>query len=151
LFQIFGDARSVQRELFWNSEVRQSRWFQFVSIPRGWDGHSDILTIILEVKMDFFGGFTLVKWESRMSNGKKWNNNNSLKADDNLNSCHFTLKDPLNLPLKIFSLTAEVKHQTIRCYFEWDSHFIDISVFDNCNAHTFSVIRWLHIWLRTVD
>jgi hypothetical protein len=75
-----------------------------------------------------------------MWNGKKWNNNNGLTADDNLNSCHFTLKNPFDLPLMLFPLTAEVKHQTIRCYSGWDLHFIDISVFDKCNANTFSVI-----------
>jgi hypothetical protein len=30
-------------------------------------------------------------------------------------------------------------------------HFIDISVFDKCNANTFSVIWWLHILLRALD
>jgi hypothetical protein len=32
LFRIFGDAHGVRRELFWNSGVTQSRWFQFISV-----------------------------------------------------------------------------------------------------------------------
>jgi hypothetical protein len=95
--------------------------------------------------MNFFGYCTLVKWESQMWKGRKGNDNNGLTADDDLKSCYFTLKNPFNLPPNIFPLTAEIKHQTIRCYSGWDSHFIDISVFDDCSASTSSVIRWLHV------
>jgi hypothetical protein len=89
------------------------------------------------LRLLYFGemGITNVEGEER-----KGNDNISLKADDDLKSCYFTLKNPYNLPLNIFPLTAEVNHQTIRCYSGWDSHFIDIYVFDNCNANTSSVI-----------
>jgi hypothetical protein len=47
--------------LFWNCGVRLSQWFQFVSVSHRCEGHSDILTIMLETEMSCFGCFTLVK------------------------------------------------------------------------------------------
>jgi hypothetical protein len=73
-----------------------------------------------------------------MWNRKKTNDDSGLKADDNLERCHFTLKNPFNLPVKIFPLTAEVNDQTIRCYSGWD-HTLLIFLFSITGMQTLSV------------
>jgi hypothetical protein len=98
--------------------------------------------VILDTKGNIFGGFTPVEWESRVWNGKKRDENNCLKADDSQKSFLFTLKNPHNLPAKIFLLKAEKKQQAILCSsrrgpcFGYD--LCDIWVDDNCNSNTSS-------------
>jgi hypothetical protein len=98
--------------------------------------------VILDTKGNIFGGFTPLKWESRVHNGKWGNDDNCYKADDSLKSFLFTLKNPHNIPARRFALKAEEKDHAIICRFGYgpnfgqDSFARDVAVRDNCNAHT---------------
>jgi hypothetical protein len=72
-------------------------------------------------------------------NGKFWNENNLWKKDGNQKSFVFTLKNPNNIPAKIFALKTEEKNRTIDCNSTCGpcfDHGYDIAVSDNCNAST---------------
>jgi hypothetical protein len=62
------------------------------------DDHANTLTIIEDTEGNIFGGFTPVKWESRVWNGKKGPENNCFKADESESSFIFTLRNPHGLP-----------------------------------------------------
>jgi hypothetical protein len=95
--------------------------------------------VILDTEGNIFGGFTPLKWESRVWNGKDGNENNCCKADGSQKSFLFTLKNPHNIPAR-FALKAEKKHFAICCNSERGPEFgvgpCDIAVFDNCNTNT---------------
>jgi hypothetical protein len=92
--------------------------------------------VILDTKGNIFGGFTPLKWESRVWNGKAGDRNNTWKADVSQRSFLFTLKNPFDIPERRFVLKAENKHQAIRCESRSGPNFCDIRVEDNCNANT---------------
>jgi hypothetical protein len=84
--------------------------------------------VILDTKGNIFGGFTPVKWESRVHDGKFGDENNCFKADNSLKSFLFTLKNPHNIPARRFALKAEKKHEAICCYSFRGPFFRDICV-----------------------
>jgi hypothetical protein len=131
--EIFAEFREKQFSLLW----RGGRdGFSCSDFHRRCDGHANTLTVILDTKGNIFGGFTPLKWESLVWNGKKGKENNTLKADDSQKSFIFTLKNPHNLPAKRFALNAEMKWRAIDCYSEWGPAFYNIAVSENCNANT---------------
>jgi hypothetical protein len=84
--------------------------------------------VILDTDGNIFGGFTPVRWDSG-----DWH----FKADDNLKSFVFTLKNPHNVPARRFALNAENKYGAIWCNSEYGPVFYSgIVVFNNCNANT---------------
>jgi hypothetical protein len=64
--------------------------FQGKEFHRRCDGHTNTLTVILDMKGNIFGGFTPVEWESPAP--WKW------KADDSQKRYVFTLKNPQQHP-----------------------------------------------------
>jgi hypothetical protein len=98
------------------------------------DGHANTLTVILDTDDNVFGGFTPVKWESRV-----WNWNSCRKADKSLTSFIFTLHNPHNVPARRFALKAEKKDEAICCDSEDGPHFCDIQIKDHCNANTSAI------------
>jgi hypothetical protein len=86
--------------------------------------------VILDTKGNIFGGFTPVKWESRVWNAKY--------GKDSQKSFVFTLKNPNNIPARRFALNPEMKDRAIACDAKWGPHFCDIAVSDNCKANTTS-------------
>jgi hypothetical protein len=76
------------------------------------DGHANTLTLISDTDGNVFGGFTPVKWESRVY---KLGRGNPYKGDDSLRSFLFTLRNPRGVPPRKFALTAEWKDQAITC------------------------------------
>jgi hypothetical protein len=141
--EIFAEFQEKRFSLLW----RGSRdGFKVKEFHVRCDGHSNTLTVILDTKGNIFGGFTPVRWESRVWNGKYGKDNNCLTADDSLKSFVFTLKNPHNISARRFALKSEMKHQAIYCnsergpYFGYDRP--DIAVFDDCNTNTRS-FTWL--------
>jgi hypothetical protein len=98
--------------------------------------------VILDTKGNIFGGFTPVKWESRVWNKKYWDENNCYKGDDSLKSFLFTLKNPHKISARRFALKSQDKHRAICCDSEQGPCFgyynssYDIFVSDNCDANT---------------
>jgi hypothetical protein len=90
----------------------------------------------LDTDGNVFGGFTPVKWESRVWNRMYEDNDNRWKADDSQESFVFTLKNPHNIPARRFALMARMKHLAICCGSEWGPWFCGIRVSDECNANT---------------
>jgi hypothetical protein len=131
--KIFAEFRGKQFSLLW----RGGRdGFEAKEFHRRCDGHSNSLTVILDTKGNIFGGFTPLKWESRVWNGKDEKENNTLKADDSQKSFVFTLKNPHNIPAKRFALNAEMKWRAIGCNSKRGPNFYDIVISDNCNTNT---------------
>jgi hypothetical protein len=132
--EIFEDFRGERFTLLW----RGSRdGFGAGDFHKRCDGHANTLVVILDTKGNIFGGFTPAKWESSMF-GKD-------KADPSLKRFLFTLKNPHNVPARRFALKAENEDEAIFCYSVYGPHFIDILVFDNCNANTDS---WTELGLN---
>jgi hypothetical protein len=101
------------------------------------DGHANTLTLICDTNGNIFGGFTPLKWESRVWNGKHWNEDNTYKADDSLKSFVFTLNNPHNFPANKFSLKSEKKDRAISCDSKLCPSFVGgFSVSDNCSTNT---------------
>jgi hypothetical protein len=71
----------------------------------------------LDTEGSIFGGFTPVEWEWEWE--LEWNSNSCWKADDNLRSFLFTLKNPHNIPVRRFALRSEKKYQAILCCSGW--------------------------------
>jgi hypothetical protein len=97
------------------------------------DSRANTLTMILDTKGNIFGGFTPVKWKSRMWNGKKGSESNTWKVDDSQKSFLFALNNPNNILTKRFVLKAEEKHREIGCNSKRDpsfGHGFDIGVSD---------------------
>jgi hypothetical protein len=94
------------------------------------DDHANTLTVVLETNGNVFGGFTQVEWA----------NNCAFKADANLKSFLFTLKNPHNVPARRFALKTEKKDWAIGCFSNWGPQFCDIDVLHDCNANTVSFI-----------
>jgi hypothetical protein len=94
--------------------------------------------MILDTKWNIFGGFTPLKWESRVWNWKHGNDNNDLKADYNLKSFLFTLKNPHNISARRFALKSDMKQQEILCSSKRGQSFgyflEDVCVFDDCSS-----------------
>jgi hypothetical protein len=100
------------------------------------DGHAHTLTLILDMKGNIFGGFTPLKWESRVDNGLWGKENNTWKADDSYKSFIFTLKNPHNFSARKFALKTEEKGEAIRCDSKWGPFFSGgFGVSDNCNTN----------------
>jgi hypothetical protein len=85
--------------------------------------------VILDTNGNIFGGFTPVAWESRAVRP-------FAKADDNMKSFLFTLRNPHNFPARRFGLKAEEKYHAISCGFDQGPDFLDMGIYDNCNVHT---------------
>jgi hypothetical protein len=100
------------------------------------DGHANTLTVILDTNGNIFGGFTPVKWESRVWNRKYGDQDNRPKADDSLKSFVFTLKNPHNIPARRFRLKAEKKNQAICCSSDRGPWFYGLCICDNCNSNS---------------
>jgi hypothetical protein len=77
---------------------------------------------------NIFGGFTPVKWDSH--NGKQ--------VDPSLKSFLFSLKNPHNLPARLFPLNAERKDRAIYCGSSLSPSFCGMGVSDNCNTNNYS-------------
>jgi hypothetical protein len=84
--------------------------------------------VILDTDGNIFGGFTPVIWASL-----KWSSGNSIKADQSMKSFLFTLKNPHQLPPRIFRLRK--KDEAIDCDEQYGPCFgQDVWVCNNCNA-----------------
>jgi hypothetical protein len=94
--EIFAEFQRKRFSLLW----RGSRdGFKAKEFHIRCDGHGSTLTVILDMKGNIFGGFTPLKWESRVFKGY----GSDFKADDSLKSFVFTLKNPHNfLARKLF-------------------------------------------------
>jgi hypothetical protein len=105
------------------------------------DGHANTLTLIVTAASEHddggfvFGGFTTVRWESRMCD-EEGCGFDCFKSDDSLKSFLFTLKNPHNIPARKFALKAEKKQFAIYCDSARGPCFGDMAVWDNCNANT---------------
>jgi hypothetical protein len=131
--EIFAEFRKKQFSLLW----RGSRdGFKAKEFHSRCDGHSNILTVILDTEGNIFGGFTPLEWESREWNGQHGKENNTLKTDDSLRSFLFTLKNPRNIPAKRFALREEKKQWAAVCTAGKGPDFYDITISDNCNVNT---------------
>jgi prefoldin subunit 5 len=131
--EIFAEFQGKRISLLWRGSRDGFRASEF---HRRCDNHSNTLTVILDTNGNIFGGFTPVKWVSRVWNRKGGKDGNCLKADDSLRSFLFTLKNPHNVPAKKFALKAETKHTAIGCNSERGPLFWDLTVSDNCNVNT---------------
>jgi hypothetical protein len=130
--EIFREFRGKQFSVLW----RGSRdGFKSQTFHDRCDGHSNTLTVIFDTKGNIFGGFTPLKWESQ----------GGLKADNDEKSFLFTLKNPHNIPARIFRLKTERKNEAIRCGSRFSPWFEGgIFVSDNCNANTSCTLLGLH-------
>jgi hypothetical protein len=130
--RIFADFQGKHFESLW----RGSRdGFKAKEFHRRCDGHANTLTVVMDMGENIFGGFTPVKWESTVWNGKLNDEDNRWKTDDSLKSFLFTLKNPYNIPGKRFALKAEKKQWAIYCDSERGPTFGDFYVYDDCNAN----------------
>jgi hypothetical protein len=133
--EILAELRKKQISLLW----RGSRdGFGASEFHRLCDGHANTLTVILDTKGNIFGGFTPVKWESRLWNAKYGKEHNRRKEDDSLKSFLFTLKNPRNFSSRRFALKDEEKHRAIFCDSEFGPCFgcgYDIYISGNCNTN----------------
>jgi hypothetical protein len=91
--------------------------------------------LICDTKGNIFGGFTPVKWESRVWNRKTGTENNCRKEDESQESFLFTLKNPHNIPARRFALKADWKHLAIICDFQRGPYFCGIGVSNNCDTN----------------
>jgi hypothetical protein len=134
--EIFAEFRGKRFSVLW----RGSRdGFGVDDFHGRCDGHANTLTVILDTKGNVFGGFTPVEWESRPWNGRSGKENNRWKADDNLRSFVFTLKNPHNIAARRFALKAEKQDWAIRCDSECGPCFgDDIAVSDSRNTYNHS-------------
>jgi hypothetical protein len=100
------------------------------------DGCANILTLISDTKGNVSGGFTPVKWESRVWNGKYRDKDNCFKGDNSLESFLFTLRNPRGVPPRKFALRMERNQSTIYCNSECGPAFGTgyIFVYDTCNT-----------------
>jgi hypothetical protein len=132
--EIFAEFQGKHFEILW----RGSRdGFGASEFHRRCDGQANTLTVILDTKGNIFGGFTPVKWESRVWNGMTGGSDNCFKADDSQKSFLFTLKNPHNIPARRFALKAEMKHQALYCRSGFGPVFYcGIGVSDNCDTNT---------------
>jgi hypothetical protein len=106
------------------------------------DGHANTLTVILDRERSIFGGFTPVKWKSRVWNGKHEKEDNCPKVDDSQKSFRFTLRNPHHVPERRFPLRAEMKQEEVFSFSEFcpaiGDNPTDLIVSDDCNANTHS-------------
>jgi hypothetical protein len=130
--EIFEEFRGRRFTLLWRGSRNSFRAFIFHSRC---DGHANTLTVILDTDGNIFGGFTPVKWESRMVTG---DGTNCYKADQSLKSFLFTLKNPHNVPVRRFTLMPQKKDKAMFCDSGLGPCFSDIDVSDDCNAYTVS-------------
>jgi hypothetical protein len=120
--QLFEEFRAKRFNLLW----RGSRdGFGAKEFHRLCDGRANTLTLIADTDGNVFGGFTPVKWEARMWNGKHGEENNTWKGDDSLRSFLFTLRNPHGVPPRKFALRAERKEHAIICNSTWCPVFGD--------------------------
>jgi hypothetical protein len=132
--EIFAEFRKKQFSLLW----RDSRnGFTAKEFHGRCDGHGNTLTVIFDRKGNIFGGFTPLKWESRVHNGKYGDQDNRFKTDDSQKSFLFTLKNPHNIAARRFVLKSDEKHKAIWCASTLGPYFgsgTDLGVNDNCNT-----------------
>jgi hypothetical protein len=145
--EIFAEFRRKRFSLLWRGSLDG---FKAKNFHDRCDGHTNTLTVILDTEGNIFGGFTPLKWEWRVWNGKWGNDNNCLKADESLQSFVFTLKNPHNISARRFPLKSTMKQQAIDCNFKSGPYFgcspPDMIVSDNCNANTHSFTFLGHIY-----
>jgi hypothetical protein len=111
--------------------------------------------VILDTEGNIFGGYTPVEWESRVwvkTEGKKLieKTEEMAKADDSLKSFLFTLKNPNNIPARIFALMEGEKQKAICCDSSEGPVFgcnSDIYVSDHCNKN-FTNFTDLHRYIN---
>jgi hypothetical protein len=139
---LFKGFRRKRFKLLW----RGSRdGFTAQEFQRRCDGRAKTLTLIADPDGNVFGGFTPVKWESRIFEEGK--------GDDSLRSFLFTLRNPHGVPPRKFALKAEMKEYAIYCYSTCCASFGyravfggygyngDIDISDNCNTNRDSFTR----------
>jgi hypothetical protein len=125
--------------------------FRAKEFHRRCDGRANTLTLIADTDGNVFGGFTPVKWESRVWNAKNGKESNTCKGDNSLRSFLFTLRNPHGVPPRKFALMAEWKQGAIRCNSALGPAFGNgIFVFDNCNANRDSFTRFGTRWRNRV-
>jgi hypothetical protein len=133
--EIFAEFRGKRFEILW----RGSRdGFEAANFHRRCDGRANTLTVILDTDGNVFGGFTPVRWESRVHNGKGGGENNCWKADESLRSFLFTLRNPHNVRARRCALKAERKAWAVVCSSGLGPCFGGLWVHDNCNAENSS-------------
>jgi hypothetical protein len=126
--EIFAEFRGKHFEILWRGS-RDGFWAR--KFHRHCDGHSNILTVILDSGGNIFGGFTPLQWEST-----KWRS----KADYGLKSFLFTLQNPHSLPARRFALKGGWKPWGVSCDSERGPVFgggwsCEIIVSDNCSTN----------------
>jgi hypothetical protein len=89
--------------------------FRAKEFHRHCDGHTHPLTLVQTTNGCVFGGFTPVKWESRVWNEKSSVKDNHWKGDDSMRNCLFTLRNPRGVPLWKFALRAGKKQSALCC------------------------------------
>jgi hypothetical protein len=132
--EIFAEFREKKFSVLW----RGSRdGFGASEFHGRCDGHENTLTLVFDTNGNIFGGFTPLKWESRVWNGKIQDESNVFKADDSQKSFVFTLKNPHNFPARRFALKGEWKHRAIKCNSKLGPSFAGgFAVSDNCSPNT---------------
>jgi hypothetical protein len=132
---ISDDFKTKQFALLWRGSRDGFRARDFHSRC---DGHPNTLTVILDTDGNIFGGFTPVKWESRVWNGKQGMEDNRPKVDPSLKSFLYTVKNPFNIPPRRFVLRAGTAPRAICCDSAWGPVFCGIGVSDECNPVPYS-------------
>jgi hypothetical protein len=134
--EIFSEFRGKR---FWLLGRGSRDGFMAKDFHRRCDGQANTLTVILETNGNIFGGFTPLKWESAVWNGRRGPGNNQYKADKNQDSFLFTLKNPHGVAAMRFALTAAKKDRAIFCHPGNGPAFSEaIVVEDECNAKSSS-------------
>jgi hypothetical protein len=123
--KLFKDFTKKQFTLLWRGS---SDGFRARDFHSRCDGHPNTLTVILDTRGNVFGGFTPVEWQSACC----------FKGDPSLKSFLFTLKNPYNVPARIFALKGKKENEAIYCASDCGPHFGEICVFDNCNRNAIS-------------
>jgi hypothetical protein len=113
--KLFEEFREKQFALLWRGSPDG---FSPKDFHARCDGHGNTLTVILDTDGNIFGGFTPVEWDSKFPS----------KADPNLKSFIFTLKNPADIPARRFPLKSEAKDKAIHCVTWCGPHFHDICV-----------------------
>jgi uncharacterized coiled-coil protein SlyX len=130
---LFNEFRSKKWELLW----RGSRdGFGCNDFHSRCDGHANTVMLIQDFSGFVFGGFTPVKLESRVWNGKSEDESNCWKSEDSLKSFLFTLKNPHNICPRKFALKDEKKQLSIVCAPKSGPFLGDIRVSGDSNANT---------------
>lgn len=109
------------------------------------DGHGHTLTVIQDTDGNVFGGFTPIKWESRVWNQQMWEKNNCPKGDSSRRTFLFTILNPFGVPPRRFVLREGWEKYAIYCDGAQGPVFgveADITVRPECNEKPVSYTRY---------